>query len=205
MQIGPYLWIRHWLEYEYGKEYFDALLEEVTSVHADPRTNEEYFCSELNKEQIAEVVYHEGKTFCFTRQGSNWFQAKAKSMQNGRTSEGKSPNGWFKLPRASSPEVGGIKHHRRINEATFDKEQIRLAALLIGWYGPNQTHSDELNRALDSPLRRGGIVSLVYAVISQSSVQDTYVDRNNAVTVAYLSSFSRKTRQNRSRSEFVEV
>lgn len=182
MQIGPYLWIRHWLEYEYGKEYFDAL-----------------------KEQIAEVVYHEGKTFCFTRQGSNWFQAKAKSMQNGRTSEGKSPNGWFKLPRASSPEVGGIKHHRRINEATFDKEQIRLAALLIGWYGPNQTHSDELNRALDSPLRRGGIVSLVYAVISQSSVQDTYVDRNNAVTVAYLSSFSRKTRQNRSRSEFVEV
>ena len=78
MQIGPYLWVRHWLEYEYGKEYFDALLEEVTSVHADPRTNEEYFCSELNKEQIAEVVYHEGKTFCFTRQGSNWFQAKAK-------------------------------------------------------------------------------------------------------------------------------
>ena len=56
MQIGPYLWVRHWLEYEYGKEYFDALLEEVISVHADPRTNEEYFCSELNKEQIAEVV-----------------------------------------------------------------------------------------------------------------------------------------------------
>ena len=48
MQIGPYLWIRHWLEYEYGKEYFDALLKEVISVHADPRTNEEYFCSELN-------------------------------------------------------------------------------------------------------------------------------------------------------------
>ena len=56
MQIGPYLGVRHWLEYEYGKEYFDALLEEVISVHADPRTNEEYFCSELNKEQIAEVV-----------------------------------------------------------------------------------------------------------------------------------------------------
>ena len=74
MKIGPYLWIRHWLEYEYGKEYFDALLEEVISVHADPRTNEEYFCSELNKEQIAEVVYHEGKTLCFTRQGSNWFR-----------------------------------------------------------------------------------------------------------------------------------
>ena len=33
MKIGPYLWIRHWLEYEYGKEYFDALLEEVISVH----------------------------------------------------------------------------------------------------------------------------------------------------------------------------
>ena len=32
MQIGPYLWIRHWLEYEYGKEYHDfdasALLED---------------------------------------------------------------------------------------------------------------------------------------------------------------------------------
>ena len=61
MQIGPYLWIRHWLEYEYGKEYFDALLKEVISVHAESRTNEEYFCSELNKEEIAEVVYHEGK------------------------------------------------------------------------------------------------------------------------------------------------
>merc|ERR1712167_181941 len=34
MQIGPYLWIRHWLEYEYGEEYFDALLKEVLSVHA---------------------------------------------------------------------------------------------------------------------------------------------------------------------------
>ena len=76
-------------------------------------------------------------------------------MQNGRTSDGKSPNGWFKLPRASSQDIGGHKHHRRVNEATFDKEQIRLAALLIGWYGPNQTHSDELNRALESPLRRG--------------------------------------------------
>ena len=72
MQIAPYLWTRHWLEYEYGTEYFDALLEEVISVHTDPRTNEEYFCSELNKEQIAEVVYHEGKMFCFTRKGSNW-------------------------------------------------------------------------------------------------------------------------------------
>ena len=92
MQIGPYLWIRHWLEYEYGKEYFDALLKEVISVHAESRTNEEYFCSELNKEEIAEVVYHEGKMFCFTRKGSNWFQAKAKSMQNGRASEGKSPS-----------------------------------------------------------------------------------------------------------------
>ena len=116
MQIGPYLWIRHWLEYEYGKEYFDALLEEVISVHAESRTNEEYFCSELNKEEIAEVVYYEGKMFCFTRKGSNWFQAKAKSMQNGRASEGnlKSPNGWFKLPRASSQDIGGHKHHMRV-------------------------------------------------------------------------------------------
>ena len=26
------MWIRHWLEYEYGKEYFDTLIEKIISV-----------------------------------------------------------------------------------------------------------------------------------------------------------------------------
>ena len=34
---------------------------------------------------------------------------------------------------------------------------------------------------IESPLRRGGLVSFVYAVIIQSSIQDTYVDRNKAI------------------------
>ena len=132
----------------YGKEYFDALIEEILRVYADPRTNKEYFSTELNKEQTAEVVYHQGTIFYFTKKGSTWFQTKAKSMQRGRTEKGNSPNGWSKLPRAMSPDIGGHKYHMQVNEATFDKEQIRAAAHLIQWYGPHQTHSDELNRAL---------------------------------------------------------
>ena len=48
MQIGPYLKLRHWLEYVYGTEYFDKLIEEVLKVYADPRLNNEYFCTEAD-------------------------------------------------------------------------------------------------------------------------------------------------------------
>ena len=50
MQIGPYLDLRHWWEYEYGTEYFDELVKEILKAYLDPRLNEEYFCIESNLE-----------------------------------------------------------------------------------------------------------------------------------------------------------
>ena len=44
--------LRHWLEYVYGTEYFDALIEEILRVYADPRLNNEYFCTESNLELL---------------------------------------------------------------------------------------------------------------------------------------------------------
>ena len=53
---------------------------------------------------------------------------------------------------------------KEVNQATFqvDGEQVAVAAQIIHWYGPHETHSEELNRALNSPLRRGGILCYVY-------------------------------------------
>ena len=52
MQIGPYLDLRHWWEYVYGKEFFDelvyAILDVPGPVYSNPRENEEleYFCTQ---------------------------------------------------------------------------------------------------------------------------------------------------------------
>ena len=58
MQIGPYLKfkLRHWLEYVYGTEYFDKLIEEVLEVYADPRLNKEYFCTVIQASRTLHVI-----------------------------------------------------------------------------------------------------------------------------------------------------
>ena len=84
--------------------------------------------------------------------------------------------GYPKLPRATNPDIGGDDHHRQINQATFEGQQIAVAARLIYWYGAHETHSEELNRALKSPLRKGGILSYVFDIISKGSIQDFHVD-----------------------------